>query len=187
LGWLPVPRAPPRWPATHDDRGSSPTTSGCCASSCARALAEVWPALEIVAEAKNGAEAVALTRASTGRHRLPRHPHARHAGIEAARAIAQLPFDDDDAETVGERRRTALARARDRLHHGVRPVRDRGLRAGRRRLRPEAAERERLQVTVERVRSASPIAAPAKRPTRAGMQQLLQKLTAKINPAPIRG
>jgi CheY-like chemotaxis protein len=59
----------------------------------------VWPALEIVAEAKNGAEAVALTE----KHRPDivfldiRMPGM--TGIEAARAIAQLPVDDDDAET----------------------------------------------------------------------------------------
>ena len=58
-------------------------------------LAEVWPALEIVAEARNGAEAVALTE----KHRPDivfldiRMPGM--TGIEAARAIAQLPFDDD--------------------------------------------------------------------------------------------
>jgi len=63
-------------------------------------LAEVWPALEIVAEAKNGAEAVALTE----QHRPDivfldiRMPGM--TGIEAARAIAQLPVDDDDAETT---------------------------------------------------------------------------------------
>ena len=62
-------------------------------------LAEVWPELEIVAEAKNGAEAVALTE----QHRPDivfldiRMPGM--TGIEAARAIAQLPVDDDDAET----------------------------------------------------------------------------------------
>ncbi len=62
-------------------------------------LAEVWPGLEIVAEAKNGTEAVALTE----KHRPDivfldiRMPGM--TGIEAARAIAQLPVDDDDAET----------------------------------------------------------------------------------------
>ena len=66
-------------------------------------LAEVWPELEIVAEAKNGAEAVELTE----KH----HPDLVFldirmpgmTGIEAARAIAQLPADDDtdDEPSVG--------------------------------------------------------------------------------------
>ena len=61
-------------------------------------LAEVWPELEIVAEAKNGAEAVVLTE--------QHHPDIVFldirmpgmTGIEAARAIAQLPTDDDTAD-----------------------------------------------------------------------------------------
>jgi DNA-binding LytR/AlgR family response regulator len=62
-------------------------------------LAEVWPALEIVAEAKNGQEAVDLVR----QHRPDlvfldiRMPGM--TGIEAARAIARLPSElDDDAD-----------------------------------------------------------------------------------------
>ena len=58
-------------------------------------LAEVWPALEIVAEAKNGLEAVELTESH--------HPDLVFldirmpgmTGVEAARAIVQLPVDDD--------------------------------------------------------------------------------------------
>jgi len=58
-------------------------------------LAEVWPELEIVAEAKNGIEAVALTE--------QHHPDIVFldirmpglTGVEAARQIAQLPTFDD--------------------------------------------------------------------------------------------
>jgi DNA-binding LytR/AlgR family response regulator len=58
-------------------------------------LAEVWPELDIVAEAKNGSEALQLTEAH--------HPDLVFldirmpgmTGVEAARAIAQLPTDDD--------------------------------------------------------------------------------------------
>ena len=56
-------------------------------------LAEAWPELDIVAEAKNGIEAVALTE----EHRPDlvfldiRMPGM--TGVEAARAIAQLPID----------------------------------------------------------------------------------------------
>jgi DNA-binding LytR/AlgR family response regulator len=59
-------------------------------------LKEAWPELEIVAEAKNGAEAVALVE----QHRPDlifldiRMPGM--TGIEAARAIAQLPDEPED-------------------------------------------------------------------------------------------
>ncbi len=61
-------------------------------------LAEVWPELEIVAEAKNGMEAVALTETL--------HPQLVFldirmpgmTGVEAARKIAQLPTDDECAD-----------------------------------------------------------------------------------------
>jgi DNA-binding LytR/AlgR family response regulator len=60
---------------------------------CAR-LAQVWPELEIVAQAKNGQEAVELVR--------EHHPDVVFldirmpgmTGVEAAREIAQLPDDD---------------------------------------------------------------------------------------------
>src|SRR5438445_302861 len=58
-------------------------------------LAEVWPELEIVAEARNGIEAVELAT----RHRPDlvfldiRMPGM--TGVEAARQIAQLPTDDE--------------------------------------------------------------------------------------------
>src|SRR5215207_10782021 len=59
-------------------------------------LHEVWPELEIVAEAKNGAEAVELA--------AQHHPDLVFLdirmpgmnGIEAARAIGQLPLDEGD-------------------------------------------------------------------------------------------
>ena len=58
-------------------------------------LAEAWPELEIVAEAKNGTEAVEMTESL--------HPDLVFldirmpgmTGVEAARAIAQLPVDED--------------------------------------------------------------------------------------------
>ncbi len=58
-------------------------------------LTEVWPELEIVAEAKNGLEAVELTK----EHKPDlvfldiRMPGL--TGVDAARQIAQLPEDDD--------------------------------------------------------------------------------------------
>ena len=58
-------------------------------------LSEVWPELEIVAEAKNGLEAVALTE--------QHHPDIVFldirmpglTGVDAARQIAQLPTFDE--------------------------------------------------------------------------------------------
>jgi len=145
-------------------------------------LAEVWPALEIVAEAKNGAEAVALTE----QHRPDivfldiRMPGM--TGIEAARAIAQLPVDDDDAETStsgdgppwhGPEIVFITAYDQYAIEAFEQGVVDYVL---------KPAERERLQVTVERIRKRlaqrrSDDGAPA-----AGLQQLLQKLATQINP-----
>ncbi len=103
-------------------------------------------------------------------------------GIEAARAIAQLPVDDGRRGDGGERRGppwrgceivfiTAYDQyAIEAFEQGVVDYV----------LKP--AERERLQVTVDRIRKRLASAAPARPPDAAGMQQLLQKLTAKINP-----
>ena len=77
-------------------------------------LAEVWPELEIVAEARNGAEAVEQVAAL--------HPDIVFLdirmpgmnGIEAARAIAQLPTGDDTTSATPKpdaRRRGTAARS----------------------------------------------------------------------------
>ncbi len=148
-------------------------------------LAEVWPELVIVAEAKNGDEAVQLTEAQ--------HPDLVFldirmpgmTGVEAARAIGQLPTDDDtpDAWLGCE---VVFITAYDQYaveafeHGAVDYV-----------LKP--AERERLAVTVERLkkrmaqrRSGEPgdvaEAAPGEGPSAADMQLLLQKLQARMVP-----
>jgi DNA-binding LytR/AlgR family response regulator len=133
-------------------------------------LAEVWPELEIVAEAKNGAEAVALTEAH--------HPDLVFldirmpgmTGVEAARAIAQLPTDDDAADgwrgceivfITAYDQYAVQAFEQGVVDYVLKP-----------------AERERLLVTVERIRrrltqrDATPVP----------MQQILQKLAAQMNP-----
>ena len=145
-------------------------------------LAEVWPALEIVAEAKNGAEAVALTE----KHRPDivfldiRMPGM--TGIEAARAIAQLPVDDDDAETSasgdgppwhGPEIVFITAYDQYAIEAFEQGVVDYVL---------KPAERDRLQVTVDRVKKRLADRSAGEAPDASGMQQLLQKLTAKINP-----
>ncbi|MFN7693098.1 MAG: LytR/AlgR family response regulator transcription factor [Burkholderiales bacterium] len=58
-------------------------------------LTEVWPELEIVAEAKNGLEAVELTRQHKPDLCLLDIRMPGLTGVEAARQITQLPEDDD--------------------------------------------------------------------------------------------
>jgi DNA-binding LytR/AlgR family response regulator len=142
-------------------------------------LAEVWPELQIVAEAKNGTEAVALTEAH--------HPELVFldirmpgmTGVEAARAIAQLPTDDDTSDAWPGCEIVFITAydqyAIEAFEQGVVDYV----------LKP--AERERLLVTVERIKkrlaqrngsSAESDDAPP-----AGMQQLLQKLATSMDPA----
>ena len=147
-------------------------------------LHEVWPELLIVAEAKNGIEAVALTE----QHRPDivfldiRMPGL--TGVEAARQIAQLPtFDDADGWPGCE---IVFITAYDQyaveaFEQGVVDYV----------LKP--AERERLAVTVGRIRQriaarqaaadsttdADTAVLPAHTPR---MQQLLQSLSRQLNP-----
>jgi len=146
-------------------------------------LAEVWPELEIVAEAKNGAEAVTMTETH--------HPDIVFldirmpgmTGIEAARAIAQLPTTDDDAgdDAAPEGAKswhgceivfiTAYDQyAIEAFEQGVVDYV----------LKP--AERARLQLTVDRIRKRLADRAADESPDATGMQQLLQRLATKMNP-----
>ena len=149
-------------------------------------LAEVWPELLIVAEAKNGIEAVALTQ--------QHHPDIVFldirmpglSGVEAARQIAQLPtFDDADAWPGCE---IVFITAYDQyaveaFEQGVVDYV----------LKP--AERERLLLTVDRIRrrmaarraaaDAGSAAAQDTAPLPAHtpqMQELLQSLSRQLNP-----
>ena len=149
-------------------------------------LAEVWPELQIVAEAKNGIEAVALTQ--------QHHPDIVFldirmpglSGVEAARQIAQLPtFDDADAWPGCE---IVFITAYDQyaveaFEQGVVDYV----------LKP--AERERLLLTVDRIRrrmaarraaaDAGSAAAQDTAPLPAHtpqMQELLQSLSRQLNP-----
>ena len=142
-------------------------------------LAEVWPELEIVAEAKNGLEAVELTEA----HRPDlvfldiRMPGM--TGVEAARAIAQLPVDDE-SEGGWRGCEVVFITAYDQyaIEAFEQGVVDYVL---------KPAERERLQVTVGRIKkrlaqreSDAPADDEASPPP---MQQLLQKLAARMDPS----
>jgi DNA-binding LytR/AlgR family response regulator len=134
-------------------------------------LAEAWPELQIVAEAKNGAEAVELV----AQHRPDivfldiRMPGL--TGVEAAKQIAQMEVADDELlpEIVFI---TAYDQyAVEAFEQGVADYV----------LKP--AERERLAVTVERIKKRLALrqadqAAPAGAP----LQQLLQQLSAQMNP-----
>jgi DNA-binding LytR/AlgR family response regulator len=141
-------------------------------------LAEVWPELEIVAEAKNGLEAVTLTESE--------HPDLVFldirmpgmTGVEAARAIAQLPVDEDGGGWPGCEIVFITAYDQYAIEAFEQGVVDYVL---------KPAERERLTVTVERIRkrlaqraSGAPAADFDPPPA---MQQLLQKLAAKMDPS----
>jgi DNA-binding LytR/AlgR family response regulator len=146
-------------------------------------LAEVWPELQIVAEAKNGLEAVALV----DEHRPDivfldiRMPGL--TGVDAARQIAQLPpragsgpEAQDDAELLPE---IVFITAYDQyaveaFEQGVADYV----------LKP--AERDRLLVTVQRIQKrlaarrdgADAAGVPPVQP----LQQLLHTLAGKLNP-----
>ncbi len=148
-------------------------------------LAEVWPELEIVAEAKNGLEAVALTE--------QHHPDIVFldirmpglTGVEAARQIAQLPTFGESSNEAWPGCEIVFITAYDQyaveaFEQGVVDYV----------LKP--AERERLTVTVSRIRqrmaarrAASEAAEPANAVLPAHtpqMQQLLQTLSRQLNP-----
>ena len=139
-------------------------------------LTEVWPDLDIVAEAKNGLEAVELVK----EHKPDlvfldiRMPGL--TGVDAARQIAQLPEDEDwllpEIVFITAYDQYAV----EAFEQGVADYV----------LKP--AERERLQVTVERVKkrlsqrhSNEPVPDDGK--PAAPMQQLLHKLSAQLNPS----
>jgi DNA-binding LytR/AlgR family response regulator len=146
-------------------------------------LTEVWPDLEVIAEAKNGIEAVELTR--------EHHPDLVFldirmpgmTGVEAARQIAQLPTDDEAGGWPGCEIVFITAYDQYAVEAFEQGVVDYVL---------KPAERERLQVTVERIkkriaaREAGNANSPDRDPLPAhtpDMQQLLQRLAAQINPA----
>ncbi len=138
-------------------------------------LKEVWPALEIVAEAKNGLEAVQLV----DEHRPDivfldiRMPGL--TGVDAARQIMQLPpreGDDEDDELLPE---IVFITAYDQyavqaFEQGVADYV----------LKP--AERERLQLTVQRIQQRLAARAGGEAGGGPNLQQLLHQLAGKLNP-----
>jgi DNA-binding LytR/AlgR family response regulator len=143
-------------------------------------LAEAWPELEIVAEAKNGVEAVALTE--------QHHPDLVFldirmpgmTGVDAARQIAQLPTEEEADGWPGCEIVFITAYDQYAVQAFEQGVVDYVL---------KPAERERLAVTVERIkkrmrdRSGPPGIEPPPLPAHTpDMQQLLQRLAAQLNP-----
>ena len=140
-------------------------------------LTEVWPELDIVAEAKNGLEAVELVREHKPDLVLLDIRMPGLTGVDAARQIAQLPEDDDwlVPEIVFI---TAYDQyAVEAFEQGVTDYV----------LKP--AERERLMVTVARIKKrlalrhddAPEVSSPPSS-SQQPLQQLLHKLSAQLNP-----
>jgi DNA-binding LytR/AlgR family response regulator len=142
-------------------------------------LAEVWPELQIVGEAKNGLEAVDLV--------AQHHPDVVFldirmpglSGVDAARRIAQLPAPDGaNGDPEGEDWSlpeivfiTAYDQyAIEAFEQGVADYV----------LKP--AERERLSVTVSRIKQRLALRGTDDEPPAPHLQQLLHKLAAKLNP-----
>ena len=140
-------------------------------------LREVWPELEIVAEAKNGLEAVTLT--------AQQHPDLVFLdirmpgmnGVDAARQIAQLPTGDEAGDGWSGCEIVFITAydqyAVEAFEQGVVDYV----------LKP--AERERLALAVARIRKRLAQREVSRQPSSTGsaeMQQLLRKLAAQIDP-----
>lgn len=142
-------------------------------------LTEVWPELQIVAEAKNGLEAVDLVR----EHKPDlvfldiRMPGL--TGVDAARQIAQLPGEGDDDEWLVPEIVFITAYDQYAVEAFEQGVADYVL---------KPAERERLQLTVQRIKKRLAQRQDADAGPEAGgsaaapLQQLLHKLSAQLNP-----
>jgi DNA-binding LytR/AlgR family response regulator len=140
-------------------------------------LTEVWPELQIVGEAKNGLEAVELV--------AQHHPDVVFldirmpglSGVDAARRIAQLPMpdggDDDDSEWALPEIVFITAYDQYAIEAFEQGVADYVL---------KPAERERLAVTVSRIKQRLTLRGTEDEPPAPHLQQLLHKLAAKLNP-----
>ena len=141
-------------------------------------LTEVWPELEIVGEAKNGLEAVDLV--------AQHHPDVIFldirmpglSGVDAARRIAQLPATesgDDSEDDEWSLPEIVFITAYDQyaIEAFEQGVADYVL---------KPAERERLAVTVSRIKQRLALRGTDDEPPAPHLQQLLHKLAAKLNP-----
>ncbi|MDE2080685.1 MAG: response regulator transcription factor [Burkholderiales bacterium] len=139
-------------------------------------LAEVWPALQIVGEARNGLEAVEMVAALRPEIVFLDIRMPGLTGVEAARQIAQLPPREgagDDDEPLPE---IVFITAYDQyaveaFEQGVADYV----------LKP--AERDRLLLTVQRIQQRlAARASGAEGPPGPHLQQLLHRLSARLNP-----
>jgi DNA-binding LytR/AlgR family response regulator len=138
-------------------------------------LAEVWPELQLVAEAKNGLEAVQAVRDHQPDIVFLDIRMPGLSGVEAARQIAQLELPDDALlpEIVFV---TAYDQyAVEAFEQGAADYV----------LKP--AERERLALTVERLKKRLATRGTADAAPSVPIQQLLHKLSAQLNPAAAPG
>jgi DNA-binding LytR/AlgR family response regulator len=139
-------------------------------------LAEVWPDLQIVAEAKNGLEAVQAVREHAPEIVFLDIRMPGLTGVEAARQIAQLEFDDEDTLLPEIVFVTAYDEyAIEAFEQGVADYV----------LKP--AERERLTLTVERLKKRLATRGTADAPASTPIQQLLHKLSAQLSPSAATG
>ena len=139
-------------------------------------LGEVWPELEIVGEAKNGAEAVELTERLRPDVVFLDIRMPGMTGVDAARQIAQLPTNEDADGWPGCEVVFITAYDQYAIEAFEQGVVDYVL---------KPAERERLQVTVDRVRKRLTNQGSDGAPDASGMQSLLQKLAEKMNPGAV--
>jgi DNA-binding LytR/AlgR family response regulator len=138
-------------------------------------LSEVWPDLELVAEAKNGLEAVEAVKQHAPDIVFLDIRMPGLTGVEAARQIAQLELDDDALlpEIVFV---TAYDQyAVEAFEQGAADYV----------LKP--AERERLAVTVERLKKRLATRGTDDAQASTPIQQLLHKLSSQLNPAASTG
>ena len=137
-------------------------------------LNEVWPDLQIIAEAKNGQEAVALTQELRPDIVFLDIRMPVLTGIEAARQIAQLPTHDEAGGWPGCEVVFITAYDQYAVEAFEQGVVDYVL---------KPAERERLARTVQRVQERMGAHSQTPLPTHTpDMQQLLQRLARQLNP-----
>ena len=147
-------------PYEADPARSSLKTSRCCAASCKDALAELWPELDIKAEAEDGIQAIRALEA----HR----PDVLFLDIQMP-GLTGL----DVARVASGRCHVVFVTAFDQL-------RGRRVRAGRRRLRDEAVF---AGAAGDRDRSASESGSTPPRPTSTACSALADRAGARAVPA----
>lgn len=137
-------------------------------------LAEVWPELEVVGEAKNGLEAVELVDRLRPELVFLDIRMPGLTGVEAARAIAQLPEREGGENWPGCEIVFITAYDQYAIEAFEQGVVDYVL---------KPAERERLAVTVERIRRRLAQRRSDEGAATPQLQQLLQALGRQMNPA----